>query len=495
MMTFNEELYQALHGPADQAIMDYKGRIFTRGEIAGFGDRVVEILGAAGVPGDASVGMVLRNRPLQGAALVGLIAAARPLTTIYAFQAPSLLARDVLETRFAAVLADAQDWSPELFAAIEQTGAIGISVSHSADKGEEITRVSGPERYEGSDYHRIAGEPALEILSSGTTGKPKRIRFPYRMLIRTVDMVKVGQLDASLPPDICTWPFAGIGGMGNIVANMMIGRYMTVLDRFNVPEWVEAVKRHRPSFVSGPPAVAQMIVDADVPAEDLASIKYFYGGSAPITNELQDELLRRYGIVAIWAYGATEFCGTIISWSLKLHEEFGATKRGAMGRPVAGVEVRVVDPDSGEPLPCGAVGHLEAKVPAVGTHWIRTTDLAMIDGDGFIFHRGRGDGAILRGGFKVLPETIVEALMKHPAVFDASVVGLPDGRLGQVPVAAVQLRADAPHVGEAELLGHLRSELAATYIPRAIRIVDTLPRTPSLKIDQRAVAALFEVAA
>src|SRR3546814_19752577 len=67
-------------------------------------------------------------------------------------------------------------------------------------------------------------------------------------------------------------------------------------------------------------------------------------------------------------------------------------------------------------LPSGAVGYLEAKVPAVGTHWIRTTDLAMIDEDGFIFHKGRGDGAILRGGFKVLPETIVQALTKHPAV-------------------------------------------------------------------------------
>src|SRR3546814_6392536 len=99
-------------------------------------------------------------------------------------------------------------------------------------------------------------------------------------------------------------------------------------------------------------------------------------------------------------------------------------------------------------LPSGAVGYLEAKVPAVGTHWIRTTDLAMIDEDGFIFHKGRGDGAILRGGFKVLPETIVQALTKHPAVFDASVIGQPDARLGQVPVAAVQLRSDAPKVSE-----------------------------------------------
>src|SRR3546814_1156609 len=102
-MSFNEELFQALHGPADEPIMDYKHRVFTRGEIASFGDRVAEILDQAEVPRDASVGLVMRNRPLQGAALVGLVAVARPLTTIYAFQSPSLLARDVLDTRFAAV--------------------------------------------------------------------------------------------------------------------------------------------------------------------------------------------------------------------------------------------------------------------------------------------------------------------------------------------------------------------------------------------------------
>src|SRR3546814_9297488 len=89
--------------------MDYKHRVFTRGEIASFGDCVAEILDQAEVPRDASVGLVMRNRPLQGAALVGLVAVARPLTTIYAFQSPSLLARDVLDTRFAAVLADAEE--------------------------------------------------------------------------------------------------------------------------------------------------------------------------------------------------------------------------------------------------------------------------------------------------------------------------------------------------------------------------------------------------
>jgi len=261
------------------------------------------------------------------------------------------------------------------------------------------------------------------------------------------------------------------------VANIVINRYMTLLDRFNVPEWLEAVRRHRPSFCSGPPTVAKMLVDANVTPEDLASVKYFYGGSAPMPENLEKTLLEKYGIKTVWGYGATEFCGTVVSWSAALYEQFYPQKRGAMGRALAGIGVRVVDQHSGEPLPNGQIGYLEAKVPAIGEHWIRTTDLALIDDDGFVFHKGRGDGAIMRGGFKILPETIVAALVDHPSVLDAAVVGLPDERLGEVPVAAIELKSGA--------------SLAATALPAQIRIVDVLPRTPSLKADLAAVKNLF----
>ena len=279
--------------------------------------------------------------------------------------------------------------------------------------------------------------------------------------------------------------------MGNLVANVVTGRYMTLLERFNVPEWVEAVRRHRPSYVSGPPAVAQMVLDAGVDPEDLASVHYFYGGSAPISAELKARLLARYGITTLWAYGATEFCGTIISWTLALHQQYGEAKPDSMGRPLPGITVRVVDTETGAPLPIGAQGYLEARVPVLGDEWIRTTDLAMIDEDGFVYHRGRGDGAILRGGFKILPETVADALRLHPAVFDAAVVGLTDARLGQTPGAAVQLRNGVAAVSPEALERHLRAHLAAPYIPTVIRVVDALPRTPSLKVDQGAVRALL----
>jgi acyl-coenzyme A synthetase/AMP-(fatty) acid ligase len=234
-----------------------------------------------------------------------------------------------------------------------------------------------------------------------------------------------------------------------------------------------------------------MILDAKVPPEDLKSIRYFFGGGAPMSPELQSELESTYGVKVIWAYGATEFCGTIVSWTPDLHERYGVEKRGAMGRALPGVQLRVVDVESGEPLTSNKVGYLSALVPTVKDDWITTTDLALIDADGFVFHQGRGDGAIIRGGFKVLPEKIVEALLTHPAVLDAAVIALPDQRLGQLPVAAVELKAGVARPSEEELREHAKRELIVYAVPARILIVDTLPRTASLKVNLNALKAFF----
>jgi acyl-CoA synthetase (AMP-forming)/AMP-acid ligase II len=115
----------------------------------------------------------------------------------------------------------------------------------------------------------------------------------------------------------------------------------------------------------------------------------------------------------------------------------------------------------------------------------------MLDADGFMFHRGRADGAIVRGGFKILPELVVEALRKHPAVAAAAVVGAPDARLGQTPVAAIELNPGVPRPSEAELEEHARRHLYTTHVPTKFLIVDALPRTPSLKVSTPGVLALF----
>ena len=126
--------------------------------------------------------------------------------------------------------------------------------------------------------------------------------------------------------------------------------------------------------------------------------------------------------------------------------------------------------------------------PRIGDHWIRTADIGVIDADGFVFLRGRADGAIIRGGFKLLPETIERALLLQPAVAEAVVVAVSDARLGQVPGGAVRLVGDS---SPAELEAHLRRELPATHIPVHWRVCDSLPRNASMKLDRPAIRNLF----
>ncbi len=114
-----------------------------------------------------------------------------------------------------------------------------------------------------------------------------------------------------------------------------------------------------------------------------------------------------------------------------------------------------------------------------------------MDADGFVFHIARYDGAIVRGGFKILPERVAEVIRSHPSVADAAVVGLDDDRLGAVPVAAVELRPGAPAVTVEELDALIRKSLPSPQVPAKIIIVPALPRTPSLKVSLGEVRKMF----
>jgi acyl-coenzyme A synthetase/AMP-(fatty) acid ligase len=135
---------------------------------------------------------------------------------------------------------------------------------------------------------------------------------------------------------------------------------------------------------------------------------------------------------------------------------------------------------------------IEAYSAEISDRWVRTTDLAYVDEDGFFFHQGRGDGVILRGGFKVSPDKIDQVLREHPAVLDAATVGLPDKRLGSVPAVAIELKQGVTPPTEKELEEHIRARLPAHHVPVRYLILDALPRTASLKPRLADIKTLFE---
>jgi acyl-coenzyme A synthetase/AMP-(fatty) acid ligase len=236
----------------------------------------------------------------------------------------------------------------------------------------------------------------------------------------------------------------------------------------------------------------KMVVDADVPREELASLRAVTSGTAPLSPELQATFEERYKIPVLVTYGATEFAGAVAGWTIGDHRAFGLAKRGSVGRAHPGCELRIVDPESGAVLGTDEVGLLEVRSEQTASRgWVRTSDNARIDADGFLWIMGRADGAINRGGFKIDPASVSRVLERHPAIREAAVVGLADERLGEVPVAVLELAEGVETPTEEELHDFARAHLTRYHVPVRFKIVEAIPRTPALKPSLPALRELF----
>ena len=286
-------------------------------------------------------------------------------------------------------------------------------------------------------------------------------------------------------------PLLHIGGLRGLITNVVAGRRIALLERFSVTAWAALVAEHRPKAVSLVPSALRMVLDSGLPRDALSGVSAVFSGTAPLPVETAIEFEERFGIPVLVVYGATEFAGGVAGWTLADWQQFGATKRGSVGRVNAGIEARVVDQESGAVVDANSSGLLEVRGVQLGIEgWLRTTDLAHIDDDGFIWIEGRADDVINRGGFKISPDTVAQVLRRHTAVLDASVIAMQHARLGQVPVAGVELR-DGAEVTSAELTEWCKEHLSSYQVPVEILVVDALPRTPSMKVSQPQLRSLF----
>ncbi|OBA97737.1 AMP-dependent synthetase [Mycobacteriaceae bacterium 1482268.1] len=487
---FTERFAAGLAGYGDGQCIEFEGRWYSGNDVTAYADALAEVLRAAGVAEEVPVGLVVRNRLPHAAAILGFLAAGRAVSMIYSFQSPEAIGRDIEALNLSAIVADEQDWTDAVITAAMRAGSAGVALSM---RPPTVAPVPGLERRDPTRRHTKA-EPgvALEILTSGTTGPPKRQSIKTRVLERTVFSVTSGEAaPPGAPPEFSYWQFGGIG-VCQLIAGAYNGRRIVILERFSVEGWVNAVKTHGIRRSGVQPAVIRMLLDADVPAEDLASLDFLISASGPLDPHTRDEFEARYGIPVKLAYGATEFAGSLCAWTPEMDREFGASKRNSVGRALPDTELRIVDADTGAELPAGERGLLEARITSIDDDWIRTTDIASIDDDGFVTLHGRADGAINRGGFKILPETVRAVLISHPAVRDACVVGVADARLGQVPFAAVEAAPGQPVPSEDELKELVRQALPVYNVPVAFAVVDELPRNPALKVSLPAVAELYE---
>jgi acyl-CoA synthetase (AMP-forming)/AMP-acid ligase II len=435
------------------------------------------------------IGLLLRNRPPHVGVLIGLLRAGACVVAINPDRGRDRVLGDIAALDLPALAGEPADL--EEFAASDSAVRL-ISVDR---LGSPVDALGGK-----GALGDLRPGVAVEMLTSGTTGPPKRVPLTYETFHRVLDGAKYYERN---PRDdlklrsgvaIVNAPLVHLGGLFRVLQCVNDGRSFSLLQRFRVDEWADAVQRHRPRTASLVPAALRMVLEADLDPAVLASLRSVVSGTAPLAPDDADAFSAKYGVPVLVSYAATEFGGGVAGWNLADHEKYWLAKRGSVGRAHPGCDLRVVDPETGHALAPGDEGLLEIKTAQLGddSGWTRTTDLARLDDDGFLWILGRADQAIIRGGFKVRPDDVRAVLERDPRVRAAAVVGVEDPRLGAVPVAAVELRSEmASKVGPEDLIEAASKLLARYELPAEIRIVASLPRTPSGKVELMAVRELF----
>jgi acyl-CoA synthetase (AMP-forming)/AMP-acid ligase II len=460
----------------DAPAIEFEGQWNSWARISDTGRRIGSL-----TEGGMKVGILLRNRPVHVAALLGVLQSGGCVVVINPARGDDCIRADIDALRLPLIVGDPDDVA-QLVIPSAHTAVVSIP---GLDDEPAVTGGGVAD----------AGRPgvAVRMLTSGTTGPPKRIDLTYDMLARSV----MGTDDSSPPMQlrrgvaIVNAPLVHIGGVFRVLQCVTEARPFALLEKFDLDRWTDAVRRHQPKAVSLVPAALRMVLHSDLTRVDLASIRAVTSGTAPLSADDADAFTAKYGIPVLTSYAATEFGGGVAGWTLADHQKYWHTKRGSVGRATLGAQLRVVG-DDGRALGPEQPGLLEVKPGQLGpsADWIRTTDIARIDADGFLWILGRADQAIIRGGFKVMPEDVRRALESHPAVQGAAVVGRPDQRLGETPVAMVELR-DGSSVDAAALAEFVGNQLARYEVPAEIAVVDAIPRTPSGKPDLSAVRRFF----
>jgi acyl-CoA synthetase (AMP-forming)/AMP-acid ligase II len=336
----------------------------------------------------------------------------------------------------------------------------------------------------------IDDRDAVVLFTSGTTGLPKAVGITTRQLsARIRGMGQAFRADSRPTVAMMCVPFFHVGGSLGMLASLYSGNTSVVQERFDAGEWLRLVPEHRVRTAFLVPTMLQRILDhRDFTNTDLTSLIAIAYGAAAAPGPLVRRAMAALPHVAFAnVFGQTETLGAYTSLLPEDHRD--PNRVGSVGKPLPGVEVRVVDPDTGADVEAGVVGELWVNTSQNVTEgWLHTGDLAQRDIDGYIYPSGRLSDTINRGGEKFGPIEVEEALRTHPAVSDVAVAGITDEEMGQRVGVAVVARLP---VTLDELRSHCRDRIAYFKQPERLKIVDHIPYSETGKVNRRRLAVLI----
>ncbi|MBM3660250.1 MAG: long-chain fatty acid--CoA ligase [Actinobacteria bacterium] len=485
-----------------EAIAVYGDEVVTYARMAEWSAELAAGLAARGVARGDVVALLAYN----SAAFLAVIFAANHLGAVampinWRLAPPEL--QFILEHSEAQVLvadADLLDLAAEGSAAVAGLGRVVIGAA--APAGWErladlaVAGVTAPRvAAAGGDLHRL-------MYTSGTTGRPKGVMLTHANLAwkNYAHIAEFGFTAADV--GLACGPLYHVGALDLVATSMIAVGATTIVHRvFDASQVVDDIERHRITTVWAAPAMVRGILDVPgIESRDLSSVRVLIAGGEKMPIPFIERL--RATFPSCWfadAYGLTE----TVSGDTFLDRESTVTKLGSVGRPCQYLELDLWD-ETGASMPPGEQGEIvlrgpkvfagywrdpEATATAFAGGWFHTGDIGVRDDDGYLYIVDRLKDLVISGGENIASSEVERVLYEHEAVAEVAVVGRPDERWGEVPVAFVVLQ-DGATVEPDALIAHCRDRLAKFKVPKAVTFVDELPRNPSGKILKRELRTL-----
>ncbi|MCM3388459.1 class I adenylate-forming enzyme family protein [Ureibacillus chungkukjangi] len=346
--------------------------------------------------------------------------------------------------------------------------------------------------YENASLDLKESDVAVILYTSGTTGVPKGVMLTHKNLYaNSMSGLALRDEEDTRGTTIGVLPLAHIYGFGIMNGMFLLGSSVVIFSKFEAEEVFKVIEKYKvKSFAAVPAMVHAMLYHPNAEQYDLSSLETVGSGSAALAISLRHKFKERFGAEVRDAYGLSEASPGVASQRNGM-----PIKEGSVGVPMPGVQIKIVD-EQGQELPVGEVGELlvlgenvtpgyfrneEATKKALQNGWLHTGDMAKVDDEGYLYIVDRKKDLIIRGGFNVYPRDLEELLVKHDAVLEAAVIGVPSERMGEEILACIVKKPGA-NVSEGELIDYCQKNLAKYKTPRHIEFIEELPRNGVGKI-------------
>lgn len=389
----------------------------------------------------------------------------------------------------------------ELSARMPGTFTLGLGCRAVDGAGPDLL----DERFAGAGPPNVTihpDDPLLLLYTSGTTGTLKAVLHSHATFGAIADNI-LGNLVDPQPDSMMLHAASLIHASGTFVLPYWVrGAASAVLPGFDPQGFVDAIARYRATEVNLVPTMLGMLFASGAAAKaDVSSLRTVIYGASPMPRPILERGIEEWGPIFTQYYGQTEapLCMTVLTKEDHHNPELWAS----CGRPVADAEVRVAN-DDGRAVPVGEIGEIQVRAPfaMVGYYnadelnaemrtldgWLRTRDLARADERGFLYLIDRSSDMIITGGYNVYPREVEDVLLSHPAVAECAVVGAPHATWVEAVTAFVVPKPGAT-VTEAELRNLVRQHLAGYKVPKSVRLVDAIPKSPVGKVLRRELRA------